>query len=271
MGGILGVSQGSDQPPRLVILEYIRSKKGPTLLLVGKGLTFDSGGISLKPASGMEKMKYDMCGGAAVLAAMQAVGSERPENINVVAVIPATENMPGPGAIKPGDIISQYGGRTVEVVNTDAEGRLILADALAYGVEKYRPDAVVDLATLTGAVVVALGHHRTGLFSNDDVLAGRIIAAAEQSGEPVWRLPLGPEYTEQLKSKVADLKNVGKKGDAGAITAAAFLEEFVPEDVPWAHLDIAGTAWDYTEKTYVPKGPSGIGARLLIELIRSWE
>ncbi|HID97355.1 MAG TPA: peptidase M17, partial [Thermodesulfobacteriaceae bacterium] len=252
-------------------LEYIRSKKGPTLLLVGKGLTFDSGGISLKPASGMEKMKYDMCGGAAVLAAMQAVGSERPENINVVAVIPATENMPGPGAIKPGDIISQYGGRTVEVVNTDAEGRLILADALAYGVEKYRPDAVVDLATLTGAVVVALGHHRTGLFSNDDVLAGRIIAAAEQSGEPVWRLPLGPEYTEQLKSKVADLKNVGKKGDAGAITAAAFLEEFVPEDVPWAHLDIAGTAWDYTEKTYVPKGPSGIGARLLIELIRSWE
>ncbi len=268
MGGVLGVNQGSDEPPQMVVLEYRTGKKVPTLLLVGKGLTFDSGGISLKPAAGMGEMKYDMCGGAAVLAAMAAVGEERPKRLDVVAIVPATENMPGPGAIKPGDVITQYGGKTVEVLNTDAEGRLILADALAYGIEKFKPAAVVDLATLTGAVIVGLGHHRTGLLSNDDKLVERLLAAGERSGEPLWRLPLAPEYSKQMKSTVADLKNVDKR-DAGTITGAAFLQEFVGK-TPWAHLDIAGTAWDFTEKSYIPKGPSGVGVRLLVELIRNW-
>ena len=269
MGGILGVNQGSAQPPTLSILEYRSAKKAPTLLLVGKGLTFDSGGISIKPSAGMEEMKYDKSGGAAVLALMQAVGLEKPKGINVVVMVPATENMPGPSALKPGDVITQYGGKTVEVVNTDAEGRLILADALAYGVEKYKPAAVIDIATLTGAVIIGLGHHRTGLLGNDDTLCDKVLKAGEAAGEPLWRLPLAPEYTKQLKSKVADLKNVDKR-DAGTILGAAFLQEFVGK-TPWAHLDIAGTAWNFTEKSYVPKGPSGTGVRTLLELIRNWK
>ena len=269
MGGILGVNSGSAQPPKMVILEYKTSPRNPTILLVGKGLTFDSGGISLKPPKGMEEMKFDMCGGAAVLGAMQAIGEEKPEGVNVVGMVPATENLPGPSALKPGDIITIYGGKTVEVVNTDAEGRLILADALAYGIKKFKPKAVVDLATLTGAVVIGLGHHRTGLLSNDDELAQKLTDAGNRSGEPLWRLPLGLEYSRQIKSKVADIKNVGDRA-AGTITAAAFLQEFVGE-VPWAHLDIAGTAYNFTEKSYVPnKGPSGIGVRTLLELIRNW-
>ena len=269
MGGIIGVNSGSAQPPKMVILQYKTSPRNPTLLIVGKGLTFDSGGISLKPPKGMEEMKFDMCGGAAVLSAMQAVGKERPKGINVVGIVPTTENLPGPSALKPGDIISIYGGKTVEVINTDAEGRLILADALAYGIEQFKPDAVVDLATLTGAVVIGLGHHRTGLLSNNETLTQKIMAAGDRCGEPLWRLPLGPEYTKQIKSKVADIKNVGNRA-AGTITAGAFLQEFVG-DVAWAHLDIAGTAYNFTEKTYVPnKGPSGIGARTLLELIRNW-
>jgi leucyl aminopeptidase len=269
MGGILGVNQGSAQPPKLVVLEYRTGKKVPTLMLVGKGLTFDSGGISLKPGEGMGDMKYDMCGGAAVMSAMQAIAEEKPGRVDVVALVPATENMPSSAALKPGDIITQYGGKTVEVLNTDAEGRLILADALAYGVEHYKPDAVVDVATLTGAVVIGLGHHRTGLLANNDELAQNVLAAGERAGELLWRLPLAEEYKEQLKSKVADLKNIGGK-PGGTITAATFLQEFVGK-IPWAHLDIAGTAWDYTEKSYVPKGPSGIAARTLIELVRSWK
>jgi leucyl aminopeptidase len=268
MGGILGVNQGSALPPKLVILRYEANKKAPTLMLVGKGLTFDSGGISLKPAAGMEDMKYDMCGGAAVLCAMQAIAEEKPKNLNVVALVPATENLSGASAIKPGDIITHFGGKTSEVINTDAEGRLILADALAYGIKTYRPDAVIDLATLTGAVIVGLGHHRTGLLATDDTLVKKIIAAGDRAGEPLWRLPLGPEYSKQIESKVADIRNIGGKG-AGTITAAAYLQEFVG-DTPWAHLDIAGTAWNFTEKSYVPKGPSGIGVRTLIELIRNW-
>ncbi len=269
MGGILGVSQGSAQPPRLVILEYRSGKKNPTLLLVGKGLTFDAGGISIKPASGMEEMKYDMCGGAAVLAAMEVVGRERPAAVNVVALVPATENLPGSAALKPGDIISHYGGTTSEIINTDAEGRLILADALAYGIETYQPQAVIDLATLTGAVIIGLGHHRTGLLANDDDLAEGLLEAGELAGEPLWRLPLGPEYRKQLDSEVADIKNTGGR-PAGTITAAAYLQEFVGE-VPWAHLDIAGTAWNFTEKSYVPKkAPSGIGVRTLLNFIRGW-
>ena len=270
MGGILGVNSGSDQPPKMVILEYKTSPRNPTLLLVGKGLTFDSGGISLKPPAGMEEMKFDMCGGAAVFGAMQAVGEERPKGINVVGIVPTTENLPGPSALKPGDIITIYGGKTVEVINTDAEGRLILADALAYGIKQYKPDAVVDLATLTGAVVIGLGHHRTGLLSNDNKLSQKVIAAGDRSGEPLWRLPLGVEYSKQIKSKVADIKNVGDRA-AGTITAAAFLQEFVGDTV-WAHLDIAGTAYNFTEKSYIPsKGPSGTGVRTLLELIRNWK
>ena len=268
MGGVLGVNQGSDQDPRVVILEYRTGKKVPTLLMVGKGLTFDSGGISLKSSAGMGDMKYDMCGGAAVLAAMAAVGEEKPQGLDVVAIVPATDNMPGPAAIKPGDVITQYGGKTVEVLNTDAEGRLILADALAYGIEKFKPKAVVDLATLTGAVIVGLGHHRGGLLGNDNKLVKKMIAAGERSAEPLWQLPLAPEYSKQMESTVADLKNVDK-GAAGTITAAAFLQEFVGK-TPWAHIDIAGTAWNFTDKSYIPKGPSGFGVRLLVDLIRNW-
>jgi leucyl aminopeptidase len=269
MGGVLGVNSGSSQPPKMVILEYKTSPRNPTLLLVGKGLTFDSGGISLKPPKGMDEMKFDMCGGAAALSTMQAVGEEKPKGINIIAIVPATENLPGPSALKPGDIITIYGGKTVEVLNTDAEGRLILADALAYGIKKYKPKAVVDLATLTGAVVIGLGHHRTGLMSNDDELAQKVMTAGDRSGEPLWRLPLGPEYSKQIKSKVADIKNIGNRS-AGTITAAAFLQEFVGETA-WAHLDIAGTAYNFTDKTYAPKnGPSGIGVRTLLELIRNW-
>ena len=196
------------------------------------------------------------------------MGEEQPQGVDVVAIVPTTDNMPGAGALKPGDVITQYGGKTVEVLNTDAEGRLILADALAYGIEKYKPKAVVDLATLTGAVIVGLGHHRSGLLANDKKLVKKLLAAGERSGEPLWQLPLAPEYSKQMKSKVADLKNVDK-GGAGTITAAAFLQEFVGK-TPWAHLDIAGTAWDFTEKSYIPKGPSGVGVRLLVELIRNW-
>jgi len=269
MGGVLAVNQGSALPPQMVILEYRTAKKNPTLMLVGKGLTFDSGGISLKPAAGMEDMKYDMCGGAAVLATMEAVSLEKPADLNIVALVPATDNMAGSAAIKPGDVITHYNGKTVEVINTDAEGRLILADALAYGIKKYKPDAVIDIATLTGAVIVGLGHHTTGLLSNDNALVARIMAAGEKCGEPFWRLPLGLEYTKQLKSEVADMKNIGGKS-AGTITAGAFLQEFVGE-TPWAHLDIAGTAWNFTEKTYVPaKGPSGVGVRTLLTVIRDW-
>jgi leucyl aminopeptidase len=271
MGGILGVNQGSAEPPKLVIVTYQGGKKktDPTIMLVGKGLTFDSGGISLKPGAGMEDMKYDMCGGAAVLSAMQAIAQERPKGINVVALVPSTENLPASTALKPGDIITHYNGKTSEIINTDAEGRLILADALAYGIETYTPDAVIDLATLTGAVIVGLGHHRTGLMATDDNLAEQLLAAGERAGEPLWRLPLGPEYSKQIKSQVADIKNTGGRG-AGTITAAAYLQEFVG-DTPWAHLDIAGTAWNFTEKSYIPKGPSGIAVRTLVDFIRHWQ
>lgn len=269
MGGIIGVNQGSAQPPKMVILQYKNGgRKAPTLLLVGKGLTFDSGGISLKPGAGMQDMKFDMCGGAAVMGVMQAVAELEPR-LNVTAIIPSTDNMPGPEALKPGDVITHYNGKTVEVINTDAEGRLILADALAYGIDKFKPAAVIDVATLTGAVIIGLGHHQTGLMSNDDDLAEKLLASGRQSGEPLWRLPLGDDYQKQLKSEVADLKNIGGRA-GGTVTAACFLEEFVGE-TPWAHLDIAGTAWNYTKKTYVPKGPSAVGVRTLIELIMNWK
>jgi leucyl aminopeptidase len=274
MGGIIAVNKGSEELPKLVILEYTPDKKAKneaktdTVLLVGKGLTFDSGGVSLKPAQGMMDMKYDMCGGAAVLAAMEAIAREEPA-VKVVAIIPSTDNMAGGGAVKPGDIITHYGGITSEIENTDAEGRLILADAIAYGIEKFQPDCVIDVATLTGAVILALGHHYTGLLSNSDKLTAQLIHAGNVCGEPLWRLPLGKEYAKQIESKVADTKNTGGR-PAGCITAAEYLHQFV-DKTPWAHLDIAGTAWDFTEKSYIPKGPSGVGVRTLIELIRRWE
>ncbi len=269
MGGILAVNQGSSEAPKMVILEYRCNKQdAQTLLLVGKGLTFDSGGVSLKPGSGMQDMKYDMCGGAAALSAMAVVGEEAPE-VNVIAIIPSTENMPGGSALKPGDIITHYNGITSEIINTDAEGRLILADALAYGIEKYSPDCVIDLATLTGAVIIGLGHHRTGLLSNNQSLVKSLYAAGEDCGEPLWQLPLDKEYIKQIDSDVADIKNTGGR-PAGTITAAAYLQKFVG-DTPWAHMDIAGTAWDFTEKKYIPKGPSGIGVRTLVSLIRNWK
>lgn len=268
MGGMLAVNQGSAEPPKMVILEYRPSTKCDTVLLVGKGLTFDSGGISLKPAAGMQDMKYDMCGGAAVLAAMQVIAEEKP-GVGVVAIVPSTDNMSGSSALKPGDIIRHYNGLTSEIVNTDAEGRLILADALAYGIKKYSPDCVIDIATLTGAVIIALGHHRTGIFSNNDRLVELLTCAGGRGGEPMWRLPLGKEYSKQIESQVADIKNTGGR-PAGSITAAIYLEKFIGE-TPWAHLDIAGTAWDFTEKTYIPKGPSGIGVRTLVEFVRGWK
>jgi len=268
MGGILAVNQGSKEPPKCIVLEYMAEKASETILLVGKGLTFDSGGVSLKPSPGMMDMKYDMCGGAAVISAMEAVAKEKP-NVRVVAIVPSTDNMAGGGALKPGDIITHYGGITSEIENTDAEGRLILADALGYGIEKFSPDCVVDLATLTGAVIFALGHHHSGLMSNNDNLAEKLIEAGNVCGEPLWRLPLGAHYAKQIKSQVADVKNTGGKG-AGSITAAEYLHKFVG-DVPWAHLDIAGTAWDFTEKSYIPKGPSGFGVRTILQFIRSWE
>jgi leucyl aminopeptidase len=270
MGGILGVNQGSALPPHLVILEYRTSKKNPTVLLVGKGLTFDSGGLSAKPPAGMEQMKYDMCGGAAVLTAMGVIADIGITGVNVTALIPATENLSGSAALKPGDIIRHYGGITSEIINTDAEGRLIMADALAYGIEMYKPEAVIDLATLTGAVIVGLGHHYTGLLANNDQLATQLIEAGALVGEPLWRLPLGPEYRKQIDSRVADIKNASSDRSAGTITAACYLQEFVG-DTPWAHLDIAGTAWDFTEKTYIPKGPSGTGVRTLVACLSQWK
>ena len=266
MGGMLAVNQGSAEPPKLVILDYAPKNSKQTILLVGKGLTFDSGGVSLKPAEGMKDMKYDMCGGAAVLAAMQAIGEEKP-TVRVVAMIPATDNMPAGSALRPGDVIRHFNGITSEIVSTDAEGRLILADAIAYGIKEYAPACVVDVATLTGAVIIGLGHHHTGILGNDDGLVESIIAAGRVSGEPLWRLPLGKEYAKQIESQVADIKNTGGR-PGGTITAAAYIEKVVGE-TPWAHLDIAGTAWEFTEKSYIPKGPSGIMVRTLVEFVRS--
>jgi leucyl aminopeptidase len=264
MGGIVAVSQGSVEDPRLIVLRHAGGGSGPTLGLVGKGVTFDTGGISLKPGQGMHEMKMDMSGGAAVIEAMGAI-AELGLALDIVAVVPATENMPSGTAIKPGDVITQYNGKTVEVNNTDAEGRLILADALAYAIE-LGAERVVDIATLTGAVMIALGSTYAGLIANDDDLASALEGAGEETGELVWRLPLHPEYKALMKGTVADLSNLGSKREAGTITAASFLEEFVG-DTPWAHVDIAGTAWD-VGREYTGKDASGYGVRLLVELAR---
>ena len=265
MGGLVAVSQGSEEEPQLIVLRYSGGGNGPTLGLVGKGVTFDTGGISIKPSAGMQEMKMDMSGAAAVLQAVAAI-AELALPVDLVAVIPATENMPSGTAIKPGDIITQYNGKTVEVNNTDAEGRLILADALSYAVE-LGAERIVDLATLTGAVMVALGSTYAAVISNDDELAGAVIDAGDITGELTWRLPLHPEYKQLTKGTVADLTNASEKRKAGTIYAGSFLEEFVGE-TPWAHLDIAGTAWD-VGREYTGNDASGYGVRLLVELARS--
>lgn len=264
-GGILGVAAGSEEEPRFIVLEYRGAGDDvKPLALVGKGVTFDSGGISIKPAQKMEEMKYDMSGAAAVLGAMQAVARLRPR-VNVVALVPTTENLLSGKATKPGDVLRMYSGKTVEVINTDAEGRLILADALAYA-QRYEPRAMIDAATLTGSVVIALGHEAIGLMGNDGDLMDEVRAVGERTGERCWPLPLWDEYRKQLDSDVADVKNVGGR-PAGSITAGWFLKEFVG-DVPWVHLDIAGTAYRDEPASYLRKGPTGIPTRLFIEWVR---
>ncbi len=265
MGGLVAVSQGTAEDPQLIVLRYEAGGDGETIGLVGKGVTFDSGGISIKPSGGMHEMKMDMSGAAAVLEALSAI-AKLELRVNILAVIPSTENMPSGTAVKPGDIITQLNGKTVEVNNTDAEGRLILADALAYSVE-LGADRIVDLATLTGAVIVALGSTYAGLISNDDAFAAEVEGAAERTGELAWRLPLHPEYKDLTKGTVADLTNASAKRKASTIYAGSFLEEFV-DGRPWVHLDIAGTAWD-VGREYTGKGPSGFGTRLLVDLARS--
>ncbi len=267
MGGLEAVSKGTVEEPQLIVLRYEGGGDGETLGLVGKGVTFDSGGISIKPSQAMHEMKMDMSGAAVVLEATSAIAKlEVP--INLLAVIPSTENMPSGSAIKPGDIITQLNGKTVEVNNTDAEGRLILADALTYAVE-LGAERLVDLATLTGAVLIALGSTYAALISNDDVWAAEVEGAAERTGELAWRLPLHPEYKDLTKGTAADLTNASAKRKAGTIYAGSFLEEFV-DGKPWVHLDIAGTAWD-VGREYVGKGPTGFGVRLLVDLARSLE
>jgi leucyl aminopeptidase len=270
MGSLLGVAMGSAEPPALIVLRYVpvtKTASASHLGLVGKGVTFDTGGISIKPADGMEKMKYDMAGGAAVIGAMRALAQLKPA-IPVTGVIPAVENMPGSRAQRPGDIVTTLSGKTIEVINTDAEGRLILADALTYA-KRLGCTHLVDTATLTGAIVVALGHINAGAFSNDDRLVERVLAAANAAGEKTWRMPLDEDYKEQLKSAFADIANVGGR-PGGSITAALFLREFAG-DTPWVHLDIAGMAWLDEAKPYMAKGPTGVGVRTFVNLSMGWE
>ena len=271
MGLLLGVARGSSEPPRLMVVSPRAAgrRAGPVLGLVGKGITFDTGGISIKPADGMERMKDDMAGGAAVACAMRAIAMLGAP-IRVIGVVPATENMPGGRAIKPGDVLKSAEGKTVEVINTDAEGRLILGDGLWYA-RKLGATHLVDVATLTGAVVVALGKVTSGIFGTPDAWVEHVRRVADRAGDRVWPMPLFDDYAEQLKSDIADMINTGGR-PAGSITAAMFLKEFTG-GLPWAHLDIAGTAWAEEAKPYLPKGPSGVAVRTLAELpftVDSW-
>ena len=262
LNGLATVGRSATNEPRFIVLEHRKGGDGAPLVLVGKAVTFDSGGISIKPSGGMDEMKFDMSGGAAVLGAMETVGAlDLP--LNVVALVPATENLPDGDAFKPGDVLTLHSGKTTEILSTDAEGRLILADALSYA-RRYEPAAVIDCATLTGACVIALGHHASGLMGNDEDLISEVQTAGEKSGERAWPLPLFEEYTEQIKGDTADIKNTGGR-PGGALTAGAFLKEFAA-DYPWAHLDIAGTAWGRTN-SYTPKGATGTPARLLVEFL----
>ena len=268
MGAFWSVAQGSDEPPALIILRYepAGAPEKPVIGLVGKGVTFDTGGISIKPADGMEKMKYDMAGGAAMLGAMRAIALLKPK-VKVIAIVCATENMPSGKAQKPGDVQIAMSGKSIEIINTDAEGRLVLADGLYYA-RQLGCTHLVDAATLTGAVVVALGYVNAGIFANDDKLYDRFHQAETKAGEKFWRLPLDDEYKEVIKSSIADIMNTGGRW-GGAINAAMFLQEFA-EDTPWLHLDIAGTAWTEEAKPWIAKGPSGIAVRSLVEFVKEF-
>ena len=266
MGALLAVAQGSSEPPKFIVLEYNGGKsQDEPYVIVGKAVTFDSGGISLKPSPGMDEMKMDMSGGAAALGAIRAAAMLKMP-LNLVALVPATENLPGGRAYKPGDILKSMSGKTIEVLNTDAEGRLIMADALTYA-ERYRPKAVIDIATLTGACVVALGSHASALLGNNEGLKKDLLRAGDETGERVWELPLWDPYKKQIKSDIADMKNIGGK-EAGTITAAAFLDKFTSK-YHWAHIDIAGTAWEKEGRPYIPKGGTGVGVRLLIKFLEN--
>jgi leucyl aminopeptidase len=271
MGGLSAVSAGSHEDCKLVIMEYKTSQKNaPTICLVGKGITFDSGGLSLKPAQSMETMKDDMSGAAAVIGTMQVIAQLKPK-VNVIGITPLAENLPSGTATKPGDIVRFYNGKTAEIKNTDAEGRLILADALSYAVKNYKLDGIIDIATLTGACAAALGPFFTGMMGYSQDLMERLEHAAELSGERVWRLPFDADYKKAIISDVADICNIGKSSyKAGAITAGYFLSHFV-EDVPWVHLDIAGTAFEVPGISYYGPGATGVGVRLFVELLMNWQ
>jgi leucyl aminopeptidase len=269
MGAFWSVAQGSDEEPRLIVMRYEPqgAPEKPVLGLIGKGITFDTGGISIKPADGMEKMKYDMAGGAAMIGAMRAIALLKP-NVKVIGIVCASENMPSGKAQKPGDVQIAMSGKSIEIINTDAEGRLVLADGLFYA-RTLGCTHLIDAATLTGACVVALGYANAGVFANDEDAYQHFTTALKRSGEKFWRLPLDQEYLDQIRSNIADLMNTGGRW-GGASTAAVFLKEFV-DDTPWLHLDIAGTAWMEENKSWIAKGPSGIGVRSLIEFVRTFE
>lgn len=267
MGALLAVASGSAQLPKFVIIEYRKGGRKPFIALVGKTITFDSGGISIKPAENMDKMKDDMSGGAAVLGAIRNAAALRLP-LNIVGLLPVTENMPSGSAYKPGDVLRTLSGQTIEILNTDAEGRLILSDALTYAC-RYKPAVIVDIATLTGACGIALGHEAIGMLGTDDRFKQKMRAAGDRTGERVWELPLWEEYYEQIKSDIADMKNTGGRA-GGVITAAALLSKFV-QKFPWVHLDIAAMAWTEKERPYTPKGATGIGVRLLTQFLRDYE
>ena len=270
MGSLLSVSLGSDQPAKLIVLRYTPSKntakQGELLALVGKGITFDTGGISLKPGEGMDAMKYDMSCGATVIGTMRAIALTKP-SVPVIGVIAAVENMPDGKASRPSDVVTASNGKTIEILNTDAEGRLILADAVAYA-EKQGATRIVDMATLTGAVIIALGDVNTGIMGNDQGLVDEIVAHGKEAGEGFWQLPLGTEYSKQIRSDIADIKNIGPRGKAGTIMGAVFIQEFI-DKAKWAHLDIAGTAWCDTVKPHQAKGPTGVAIRTLLRLVEN--
>jgi len=270
MGSLLSVSAGSEQPAKMIVLRYTPSrntgKKGDLIGLVGKGITFDTGGISIKPAEGMEAMKYDMSGGATVIGTMRAIALLKP-TVPVIGVVAAVENMPDGKATRPSDVVTAMNGKTVEILNTDAEGRLILADAVAYA-EQQGATRIVDMATLTGAVIIALGDQNTGIMGNDQAFVDQIISIGKEAGENFWQLPVSKEYSKQIKSDIADIKNIGPRGKAGTIMGAVFIQEFI-DKAKWAHLDIAGTAWNDSVRPHQAKGPTGVAIRTLIKLVEN--
>lgn len=270
MGSLLGVGQGSIRESKMVVMKWNGGKDGERpLAFIGKGVTFDTGGISLKPPPNMDEMKMDMGGSAAVVGAMRALAG-RKAKYNVVGLIGLVENMPDGNAQRPGDIVTSMSGQTIEILNTDAEGRLVMADVLTYAQERYKPKAMIDLATLTGAIIIALSHEHGGLFTEDDALASALLEAGSKTGDELWRMPLNDAYREMIKSDVADMKNIGGR-DGGSSSAAAFLSRFIEKGTPWAHLDIAGTAWKKKDSDTEPRGGTGFGVRLLDEWVRQHE